>query len=354
MNTSQEGHLRTVLLEWFSLQARPLPWRQTRNPYAIWISEIILQQTSVESGIAHYQHFLEVFPTLDALATASLDTVLKTWEGFGYYTRARNLHKAAQMLQSQGGQLPTTAAGWLALPGIGRYTAGAIASIAFGEPVAAVDGNCRRVLARLFGIRRSIDDADGQKELDSIAASLVPDRHPGDFNQAIMDLGATICVPKRPRCSQCPVAQFCEAFRSGIQDQIPVRKARPTPPHVDEVVAVLMRRGRSWMGQRPHEALLGGLWEFPSIRPNPGESSTQALERLLTSLGVSESAPEDLGTVSHAYSHFSVDLHVYRCPHPEGKPTSSFFSQTKWSAQEDVERSALPGVVRKVLARLKW
>ncbi|MBI3119584.1 MAG: A/G-specific adenine glycosylase, partial [Candidatus Hydrogenedentes bacterium] len=216
--------IRRALLAWYRQEARDLPWRRTADPYRIWISEVMLQQTRVDQGLPYYERFLDAFPDLATLAAASEDQVLKAWEGLGYYTRARNLHKTAQTVAEQhGGKLPERAELLQLLPGVGRYTAGAIASICFGERVPVLDGNVKRVLARVHRIEDSIDDPATEKELWILAAELVPPRGPGEFNQSMMELGARLCTPKKPRCEECPVSAHCSAFAAGVQELLPAR-----------------------------------------------------------------------------------------------------------------------------------
>lgn len=349
-----EAALVKKLLSWYRREARDLPWRRTRDPYRIWVSEVILQQTRVEQGIEQFVRFLDAFPTVEALAAASLDDVLKVWEGFGYYARARNLHKAAQRVVSElDGRLPKHSSEWLALPGIGRYASGAITSIAFGERIPAVDGNCRRVLARLFNVEGCIDEKAIQDTLDTIAARLVPARRPGDFNQAIMDLGARICIPGHPRCDECPVAKHCQAYAASTQDRIPLRKTKPERPHRVEVVAVVTKRGRYLIGKRQPGGLLGGLWEFPSVRPERGESHERALHRLAGAIGVRMTVGDQISTVNHAYSHFSVTLHVYACRHIEATTGASLYEELKWTTRSDLTNHAFPGANRKFMTALR-
>jgi len=342
-----------MLVAWYRRSARELPWRQTREPYRIWVSEVILQQTRVEQGIEQYASFLEAFPTVEALAAASVDAVLKVWEGFGYYARARNLHKAAGAVVTElGGRLPRLSSEWLALPGIGRYAAGAIASIAYGERIAAVDGNCRRVLARLFDIRDCVDEKAVQDRLDALAAGLVPAQYPGDFNQAIMDLGAGVCVPGRPRCETCPVAKHCLARAARTQAKIPLRKSKQARPHYDEVVAVIAKRGQYLIGQRPKGGLLGGLWEFPGMRLEAGETHEQGLQRLQELMGIEVEVGGQIAIVEHAYSHFSVTLHVYACRYQSGKAASSGHDELRWVRSTELAQYAFPGTNRKFLRLL--
>ncbi|MBN1489451.1 MAG: A/G-specific adenine glycosylase [Phycisphaerae bacterium] len=346
--------IRRAMLAWFRRNARDLPWRQTRDPYRVWLSEIMLQQTRVDTVIAYYQRFLRAFPTVNALASARLDRVLKLWEGLGYYSRARHLHAAARLIvHHHEGRLPATAEAWARLPGIGRYTASAIASIAFGERVAVLDGNVKRVLARLFRIRRCIDDGATVELLWAMAESLVPPRAPGDFNQAMMELGATVCTPKRPRCQVCPVRAHCEARIAGDQETLPVRRKRRPIPHIVIVAGAVCRDGKYLMGKRPVESMLGGLWEFPGGKVEPGETHEAAVAREMkeeTGLGVR--VGRRLASVNHVYSHFSVTLHLYACRAVRGRPRAIYHSELRWMGPAQFRRYAFPAATLKLLACL--
>lgn len=265
MESQKSNGIAGQLLAWYDNHHRDLPWRQTDDPYHIWVAEVMLQQTRVDTAVPYYRRFLERFPTVHALAKASLDEVLKVWEGMGYYTRARNLHAAAKLVVEElDGEIPKAWGDLIHLPGIGPYTAGAILSIAFGQQVPAVDGNARRVLSRLFAIEAPIDQSHTQRQLRAQAEKLVPAEEPGRFNQALMDLGATICMPQKPACLLCPVNDFCEAYRQGMQDALSVRTKREPTPHYDVTAGVIWDGdGRLLIAQRPPDGLLGGLWEFP-------------------------------------------------------------------------------------------
>ncbi|MCF6283853.1 MAG: A/G-specific adenine glycosylase, partial [Candidatus Hydrogenedentes bacterium] len=247
----QAPTIRKSLLRWFREEARDLPWRKSCDPYHVWLSEILLQQTRVDQGLPYYERFLVALPTLPDLAAASEDDVLKLWEGLGYYTRARNLHRAARQVMDQyDGRLPEKAELLQMLPGVGRYTAGAIASIAFGERAPVVDGNVKRVLTRLFNIAQPIEDTATDKKLWAIADSLVPASDPGDFNQGMMELGARICTPKKPDCGSCPIVGDCASHKRNLQEKRPVRKPRKAVPHREIVVAVIARDGEYLIGKR--------------------------------------------------------------------------------------------------------
>ena len=294
-----------ALLAWYDAGFRDLPWRRDRDAYRVWVSEVMLQQTRVETVIPRYARWLERFPTLAALADAEVDDVLAEWEGLGYYSRARNLHAAARLVRdARGGEVPDTAAGLRDLPGVGEYTAGAVASIAFDRPEPAIDTNARRVLSRLFDLA-----SPSPTELRARAAALIPADRPGDFNQALMELGATVCVARAPRCAECPLARACLARARGTTDSRPGRSARPRVPEFELGVAVAVAPGgRALLVRRAERGLLGGLWEFPSREAASGETPAAAAARALRPLVPRAVPARPLAVVPHAYSH---RRHVY-------------------------------------------
>jgi A/G-specific adenine glycosylase len=317
-----KSRLANTLLNWYRLNKRSLPWRdrQPVDPYAVWVSEIMLQQTRVEAVIPYYEKWMKLFPTARALADATEHDVLHAWEGLGYYSRARNLHKAAKIVaEKYGGELPRDLDELGKLPGIGRYTRGAIASIAFGMDVPALDGNIKRVYARVFDLSEPVDMPQGAKLLWELAEKQLPKQQAGDYNQALMDLGATICIPKNPRCLICPLMKICLARRNGTQNLRPVKSPKKAVPHHIHAAGVIVQDGHVLLARRPSEGLLGGMWEFPNGRVigDPLEGLAQALKtgynlRLRKS---HRSTPnqESLTVVEHGYTHFSVSTHVYRC-----------------------------------------
>jgi A/G-specific adenine glycosylase len=273
----------------------------------------MLQQTRVETVIPYFESWMRLFPDVHALANASERKVLNAWEGLGYYSRARNLHKAAKVIvREYGGQLPRDPDLLVKLPGIGRYTVGAIASIAFGMDMPALDGNLKRVYTRLFDISEPIDSSAGEKQLWAIAEENLPKGKAGDFNQALMDLGATICIPKEPRCTICPVMDVCLAYKNGTQKLRPVRKPKKDVPHYTHAAGVILKGRNVLLAQRPSNGLLGGMWEFPNgrVKGKPDRALTKVL-RSEYSLKVRRK--ESLHIVRHAYTHFKVTVHAFRC-----------------------------------------
>ena len=300
------------LFNWYRVHARSMPWRDHPDPYAVWVSEIMLQQTRVEAVIPYFERWMKLFPTIGELAEATEQDVLKAWEGLGYYSRARNLHNAARIIvDKHGGELPRDLNQLGKLPGIGRYTVGAIASIAFGIDEPALDGNLRRVYARLFDVAEPADSLRGEQILWKLAAQHLPPGQAGDYNQALMDLGATICLPKNPRCLLCPLMQDCKARIAGTQEARPVLKPKRETPHVIHAAAVIVKRGKVLLARRPSKGLLGGMWEFPN-GPVSGDPGRGLAEALSSAYGLSIRAGEPLGEVRHAYTHFTVSVHAFQ------------------------------------------
>jgi len=350
----QHPAFRRALLAWFRRSARDLPWRRTRDPYRIWVSEILLQQTRVETVLPYYRRFIRAFPTVSRLAAAPLDRVLKLWEGLGYYTRARHLHQAARLIVTRnGGKLPQSVEAWRSLPGVGRYTAAAIASIALGEPVATVDGNIRRVLARLFREIDPIDRSNVQARLWTLADGLVSRSSPGDFNQALMELGARVCRPRQPLCPTCPVRRWCAAHAAGVQNVLPRRTPKSPVPQVEEVAGLMRERGRILLAQRRPQGLLGGLWELPGGPVHAGESPRQALRaRLEETLGIQVQSDGCVARLHHAFSHRAVRLSVLACTRIAGRPRLRGYVAARWIGPDHLSEYALTRATRKVLTRL--
>jgi A/G-specific adenine glycosylase len=317
--------LPSRLLSWYRKNKRTLPWRDPLRAdayaYAVWVSEIMLQQTRVETVIPYFERWMRIFPDVRALAEASEHDVLNAWEGLGYYSRARNLYRAAKIVTDQHhGEIPRDLDELRKLPGIGRYTLGAIASIAFNMDVAALDGNIRRVYARLFDVNEPADSAAGEKILWKLADENLPQGQAGDYNQALMDLGAMICVSKNPRCLICPIMELCKARQNGTQAQRPVMKPKKAVPHYVHAMGVIIKRGRVLLAQRPSKGLLGGMWEFPNGRVNgdPATELPKALKMgyklgLRLKRGGNIKNKKALGVVHHAYTHFKVTVHAFEC-----------------------------------------
>ncbi|MGD1993120.1 MAG: A/G-specific adenine glycosylase [Anaerolineae bacterium] len=330
------------LVVWFRCSARDLPWRHDRTPYRVWLAEVMLQQTRTETAIPYYARFLERFPSIESLAKASLEEVLKVWEGLGYYARARHLHAAArQVVREHGGRLPETFEELIALPGVGSYTAGAVASIAFGAPVVALDGNASRVLSRRFAVAGDPRRAVTRKRLETLAQACLLAECPGVFNEALIELGATVCHPRNPECGRCPLANACRAHAQGREEAFPQRAPRRPVPHYDVTAAVLTRDGTVLVTQRERDDFLGGLWEFPGGRQEDGETLAQCLRReLQEELGIEVAIGEPLLRFGHAYTHFRITLHVFRCELLRGVPQCLECAAVRWARPEELD--ALP------------
>jgi len=343
--------VRRSLLMWFKRTARDLPWRRTRDPYAIWISEIMLQQTRVETVISYYLRFLELFPNVYALAQAKQDNLLKQWEGMGYYRRALHLHKTAKTIVNEyAGVFPQTLEEWKRLPGVGDYTAGAIASIAFNVRAPALDGNAKRVLARLSGEQGCIDESKTTQSLRVIAESLLPPKEPGALNQSIMELGARLCLPKQPLCAECPIQKYCAAAIQGLQKTIPVRQSQKPVPHRVVVAAAILKNGRYLLGKRPPGGMLEGLWEFPGGKVEAGETHEAALRReIQEELGMRVRVGRLIASVDHVYSHLAVTIHLYLCEPTEDKPQAIYHCEIKWVPRSQLRRYAFPAANLKFL-----
>jgi A/G-specific adenine glycosylase len=346
------SNLTQALLDWYSESGRDLPWRQTRDAYAIWISEIMLQQTQVKTVLPYFDRWMQQFPTVELLAAADQQTVLKAWEGLGYYARARNLHRAAQTIVAEfNGQFPADFDRAMQLPGIGRTTAGGILSAAFNQPLPIMDGNVKRVLARLIGLDVPANKALNQ--LWELSAKLVPIDQGRDFNQAFMDLGATVCTPKNPACLTCPWQLVCIALAQGRQAELPIveRKA-PLPHKTIAVVAIKNNLGKILINQRPETGLLGGLWEFPSVEVLDGVSIVEAIGAAIpVTFGVKLNLQGALIQIPHTYTHFKVTFHLY-----QAELVSETFDVTvpkKWVGVDRLSDYPFPKSHLKMIAALR-
>lgn len=347
--------IQRALHQWYLNNRRDLPWRRTQDPFAIWVSEVMLQQTQVKTALPYYERFMEMFPTVQCLADATLQAVLKAWEGLGYYSRARNLHRAAGIVASQmDGRLACDWQTFKRLPGVGDYIAAAVLSIAFGRPHAVADGNVKRVLARLFLIDVPVNQATGHKVFQTTAQQLLSHSSPGDHNQAVMELGALVCTPRLPACGSCPLKRFCRAAGTDQIDRYPLRlKTNPTPEH-RLVCAVVVKKGRLLLIRRPSEGLLGGLWEFPNGPWKSGEAFTRACIYMVRSaVGLDVKPLGRLTSVRHAYSHFKIHMSVYHCRWQSGRVRLNGPRAFRWVPFEKLEEFPLHGAVQKIVPHLE-
>jgi A/G-specific adenine glycosylase len=305
--------IQKKILRWFKKNGRDLPWRRIQDPYAIWVSEIMLQQTQVGTVIPYYQKFLKSFPTICHLAKADLSKILKAWEGLGYYSRARNLHQTSKIVMNHyGGKIPNNLKDLLSLPGIGRSTAGAVLSFAYNKEEPILDGNVKRVLSRLFAI--SGRKGKTGELLWRISETLIPKGSANPFNQALMDLGSLLCTPKDPQCLHCPLRNLCQVYLSGKPESYPPRTIKKTIPHITAVSAMIQRGGRVLLNRRPPKGLLGGLWEFPNWKIAEKKNLKLRLRNYIKKeMGMDVAVKEIIGTFKQTYSHFKLTLQVFHC-----------------------------------------
>jgi len=343
-----------LLLErWFAANGRDLPWRQRRDLYAVWVSEVMLQQTRVDTAQPYFEDFLNRFPTLERLAASSLGEVLKAWEGLGYYSRARNLLRAAQrVVADYHGRIPVEYECFRELPGVGDYIAAAVMSIGCGLAVPAIDGNVMRVVCRWQGIDTDVRLAATRRRVRSFLEAVIPARAPGRFNESLMELGALVCLPQSPRCLACPLRPGCRAARGGLASLLPVKGRKAKPPLYHAALAVIVRGGRLFIQQRPEHGHLGGLWEFPGGKCRAGEKPEHAVVReCREELGVAVRVLADLGEVAHAYSHFKVVLRVFVCRPGPGRIHSP--RPHHWVRMAELGRYPFPAANHRIFSLLE-
>jgi len=328
-----------ALLDWYRREGRDLPWRQTRDPYRVWVSEIMLQQTRVVAAIPYYERFMARFPTLQALAEAPLDDVLKAWEGLGYYSRARNLHAAARQV-SDLGEFPRSACELRKLKGIGDYTSAAIASICFGEPEPVIDGNVIRVSSRLLGLAEDLTRPKAKRALRQQLLPAIQENCANAFNQAIMEIGALVCTPRSPACLSCPCRTWCVAFEEGTVEQLPNLPKRPPSPEREKVAVCLATDQGVLMHQRPTDGFLGGLWELPTA------ADQTSLSEALAALGIALQRSEELQAVVHVYTHFRLTLSVLQ----GFAEFAAVAKPHRWVPVDELEDLACDRATRKALA----
>jgi A/G-specific adenine glycosylase len=333
--------LRRRLLAWYGRHKRDFPWRRNPTLYRTLVSEFMLQQTRADQALPYYRRFLREFPSLRSLAAAPLDRVLKLWEGLGYYRRAEQLHRTAHILASRS---QPTLADLRTAPGIGPYTWAAIGSIIYGEPLPVVDGNARRVMSRMLALGVPPDSAAGDREIRYSLETWISRRAPGNWNQAIMELGASICVPRNPRCERCPLCRWCRAHGQGTVDLYPLKRPARNRPHRHIAAAIIRRRdGRILIAQRPAGGLLPNLWEFPGGKQEKGESlKACCLREIAEELDITISVGDRVARIPHAYSHYSITLHVFDCRHESGRPKTLGCQKWRWVRAGDLRRYPFP------------
>jgi A/G-specific adenine glycosylase len=343
------------LLAWYRSNRRDLPWRKTNDIYSIWVSEIMLQQTQVTTVIPYYHRFLDSFPTVEHLARAEEQEVLKQWEGLGYYSRARNLHRAAKIVMEQyRGRIPGNPGEFKTLPGVGPYVAAAVLSIARGLPLPVVDGNVMRVVTRFRGIDEDIRKNRVREQMVKELRGIIPGDSAGDFNQAMMELGASICTPKHPQCSTCPLSTRCTAYQTRTIHRYPYKSPLRDVPEYNVSIGIIIKEGKFYIQKRPSEGHLGGMWEFPGGKARENESPEQALNReCREETGAEIDIVQPLALVHHAYSHFKIHMSVFICRLKQGDVQPPPNQPFQWITAEELERYPFPGANHKFFPALK-
>jgi len=346
--------IRKKLLTWYDKTKRSLPWRKTKDPYKIWVSEIMLQQTQVKTVIPYYERWIKTLPSIKRLANAPEQKVLKLWEGLGYYSRAKNLKKSAKIINEEmNGKLPKTVKGLQSLPGIGRYTAGAISSIAFGLKAPVLDGNVKRVLSRLFCINENGATSASENLLWEKATNLISVSRPGDFNQALMELGATVCIPKSPICQKCPIQTTCKAFLKNRVNEFPPSKKKVPSKNIEVSAGIIIKNKKVYIQQRSKDGLMGGLWEFPGGKREKNESIEECLKReIKEELGVGVVTLKKVMTIKHNYTQFRVTLNVFTCGLQKKKIRPNGCEQWKWVSFSNLKKYPFPAANVKIVKYL--
>lgn len=351
----KEADWTTPLLNWYHQHKRRMPWRSNPQPYFVWISEVMLQQTQVDTVIPYFNRFISVLPTIHDLANADQQTVLKLWEGLGYYSRARNLHKAAKMIVTElDGLIPESYRELQRIPGIGPYIAAAITSIAFNHPVPVVDGNVLRVFARFWGLHDDITNMKTRQLIFDKLTPVIQPITPSDFNQAIMEMGALVCKPTQPQCLLCPLQKECRAYRQNLTTTLPIKSRKNPVPHYNISVGVIWDGEHILIGRRKESQMLGGLWEFPGGKQQADESSKQAVAReILEETALTVDPIEPYCTVNHAYSHFKITLTAWKCQVKSGKARAKSAEKLEWVSLKELDKYPFPTANKKVIEMVR-
>ncbi len=358
MNSEERARFSSALIQWYQAHERPFPWRQEVTPYRVWISEIMLQQTQADRVVPYFQNWIRLFPDIRSVAEADEDDLLKAWEGLGYYSRARRLQAAArEVLTEHGGSLPRDLGELLKLPGIGPYTGAAIMSLAFNQPCAVVDGNVERVFARVLNIETPVKNRAGQELVRNAAQAMIPQGQARIFNQALMELGATVCLPRRPSCGKCPVSRDCRSLAEGVELERPVPGKQPRIQAIQVAAGVLTDGGRIFIQKRPPHGLMASLWEFPGGKLNHAESPDQALIReFREELDLDIAVGDKITVIRHGYTTFRVTLHVFWCRLRQGsgsqQPVLRAATDSAWVEPRELNRFAFPAADKKLVAIL--
>jgi A/G-specific adenine glycosylase len=355
MTAKKIRQIQSKLLLWFKKNKRSLPWRETDNPYCIWVSEVMLQQTQVNTVLSYYRTFLLHFPNVQSLAQANINHVLKIWEGMGYYARARNLHRAAKtVVEKHHGKIPDNWHDFKRLSGVGDYIASAVLSIAFHKPHAVVDGNVKRVLARLLQINAAVNRSASYKIFKEASEKLFDPKQPGIFNQALMELGALICKPKKPNCRICPLQTCCRSYQFQTVDNYPKRIKNPPRPEYHIAIGVVFKNNHVLITRRKLDGLLGGLWEFPGGKVKKGESSeTACVREIREEVNITVEVSSFLTRVKHAYTHFKIRVDVFCCKYLAGNVQLNGPIDYLWIKLQDIDRYPFPKANHKFIPLLK-
>lgn len=352
-NIADGGPIGIHLVNWFCQNQRPLPWRRDYDPYAVWISEIMLQQTQMAKVVPYFQRWMARLPHVQAVAEAPLDELLHLWEGLGYYCRVRHVKEAAEAIVARyGGKIPADEKALRQLPGIGQYTAAAIASLAFGRDVPVLDGNAQRVAARLLDWKDPVEEARTKRVLHRALGRWMPPGRAREFNQAVMELGSVVCTPKRPACDACPVKPWCRAYAAGTVGERPAKRRRLSTEPVSVAVGVLYKNGSLFIQKRPPGGLMAGLWEFPGGKLQDGESPEDAVKReLFEELGVTVTVLEKIAEIRHAVTRYRIRLHAFLCvlDPPKQDPTLHSAVESLWVPPESLSRYAFPSANRRLI-----
>ena len=336
------------LLDWYDLNHRKLPFRSTKDPYKIWISEIMLQQTQINTAVPYYNQWVKMYPTLSHVAKAKFSKLLKIWEGLGYYARCNNFHKSSKIVMDQyNGVIPQDYKKFMSLPGVGEYTAAAVLSIAFDKKIPAIDGNVKRVMSRYLGIKNITPK--NYNRIKNKLKSWISNQRPGDFNQAMMDLGSIICRSTKPICIKCPIKKSCKGYLNNSPEEYPLKLVKKKIPSVIVVVALIWRKNKFYIQKRKINSMLGGLWEFPGGRIREGEFLISALEkRVRDECGSEIIVNEKIGVIKHKYSHFSITMHGFNCK--EKSKIEPVAKDHRWISSKQIDQFAFPKANHKLFS----
>tara|TARA_B100000029_G_scaffold375236_1_gene369580 strand:+ start:22347 stop:23435 length:1089 start_codon:yes stop_codon:yes gene_type:complete len=352
-STNEEISFSKLIVDWYRKNCRNLPWRKDKDPYKIWLSEVMLQQTKVSTVIPYYNNWLKRFPTIQHVASSDIDEVIKIWEGLGYYSRCRNFYRACKIIVDKyDGTIPFDWTSFRSLPGVGDYTAAAVLSIAYNYSYPVIDGNVRRVLARIMSYDKIVKKGDVEFRLK--LEGLIDKKFPGDFNQAMMELGSIICKRTKPDCNHCPVFQFCKSYKEGTTHNFPVVIKKKKPPHNTIVVGIIWKNKKFFIQKRPYNGLLGGLWEFPGGKLKKGEKLIDALVReIYEETGFCIAVGKKVGSVKHEYSHFSISLHLFNCQLINNSQKILCSKSQRWISPGNQSKFAFPKANHKLFQMLE-